>query len=134
MAEELLRTSVVELNQMAFKHLGKKKKAPEERLQRFLSGFSDYVSQGQDNCLAAMFVLGGARITFQDAIKQQTESWLVQLNETYSGTGLSDKKAHRKALEMYTSLYGALCVARMLDDPKIFQQTVSRLSKSLGSI
>jgi len=134
MAEELLRTSVAELNQLAFKHLGKKKKSPPERLQRFLSGFSDYVSQGQENCLAAMFVLGGARSNFQDSIKQQSESWLVQLGKTYADTGLSDKKAHRKALEILTSLYGALCIARMLDDPKVFQQTVSRLGKALENL
>lgn len=134
MAEELLRASVAELNQMAFRHLAKKKKPPQERLQRFLSGFSDYVSQGQENCLAAMFVLGGERSTFQDAIKQQTESWLVQLRETYASTGLSDKKSHRKALELYTSLYGALCVARMLDDAKVFQQTVNRLGKAVVSL
>lgn len=134
MAEELLRTSVAELNQLAFKHLGKKKKLPSERLQRFLSGFSDYVSQGEENCLAAIFVLGGERGRFQDSIKQQSESWLVQLSDTFSETGLSDKKAYRKALEIFTSLYGALCVARMLDDPKVFQQTVNRLSKSLGDL
>lgn len=134
MAEELLRSSVAELNQLAFKHLGKKKKKPSERLQRFLSGFSEYVSQGQENCLAAVFVLGGARTKFQDPIKQQTESWLVQLSNAFSDTGLSDKKAHRKSLEMLTSLYGALCIARMLDDPGVFQQTVTRLNKALETL
>ncbi len=134
MAVELLRSSVAELNQLAFRHLGKKKKTPSDRLQRFLSGFSDYVSQGEENCLAAMFVLGGERSRFQDSIKQQSESWLAELGSTYSETGLSDKKAHRKALEMFTSLHGALCVARMLDDPGVFQQTVNRLSKSLANL
>lgn len=129
MAATLLRDSVTQLNLLAFKQLNKKKRTANERIQRFLAGFSEYVSHGQENCLAAILVMGGARPLFLSSIKQQTESWLADLTNAYTEAGLSDKKARRKALEMFTSLYGGLCMAQMLDDPKIFQQTVNRLSK-----
>ena len=131
MATELLRNSVAQLNQLAFKHLRKKKKTPAIRISKFLTGFSDYVSQGEQNCLAVILVMGAAREQFQTAIKQQTEAWLAELTDAFSDSGLSDKKARRRAVELMTSLYGALILARMLDDAKIFQQIVERLEKAI---
>jgi TetR/AcrR family transcriptional repressor of lmrAB and yxaGH operons len=112
MASLLLRRAVAELN-----------------LCGFVDGFAAYCANGTRNCLVAEFTATAARARFGDEIQLQTESWLRRLTAAFAETGDHEKRARRRARELLGSLYGALVLARLLNDSKPFQQTIDRLRK-----
>jgi TetR/AcrR family transcriptional regulator, lmrAB and yxaGH operons repressor len=131
MARVLLQRAVAELRTRAYRHLDRP--APwHERLIGFVEGFSDYCDGGARNCLVAELAATGARVKFADDIERQSGEWLRQLTAVFAETGASEKRARRRAIELLGSLYGALVIARLLNDPKPFRQTVRRLSQGFA--
>ena len=132
MADVLLQRAVAQLNELAYRHLDRP--APwNQRLSGFVDGFAAYCENGTRNCLVAELTATAARARFADRIQVQTNAWLRQLTAAFAETGVSEKRARRRARELLGALYGALVVARMLDDPKPFLQTVERLSKAFAA-
>src|SRR5262245_47166464 len=130
MANVLLRRAIAELNDYAFRQLDRP--GPwRERLVGFIDGFSRYCADGARNCLIAEFTATAARSKFSDEIQHQTTEWLRQLAQAFAETGISEKRARRRARELLSALYGSLVVARLLNDPSLFQQTAQRLRKDL---
>ncbi len=128
MASLLLRRAIAELNDLAYRHLDRP--APwRERLCGFVDGFAEYCAGGTRNCLIAEFTATAARARFGEEIQLQTELWLRQLSAVFGETGSSEKRSRRRARELLSSLYGALVVARLLNDPKPFLQATQRLRK-----
>jgi TetR/AcrR family transcriptional repressor of lmrAB and yxaGH operons len=128
MASLLLRRAVAELNDSVYRHLDRP--APwRERLCGFVDGFAAYCANGTRNCLVAEFTATAARARFGGEIQLQTEAWLNRLTAAFAETGASEKRARRRARELLGALYGALVLARLLNDSKPFQQTVQRLRK-----
>lgn len=131
MARALLRRAIAELNDLAYRHLDRP--APwHERLAGFVEGFAAYCADGTRNCLIAEFTATAARIKFGDEIQQQSSTWLHKLTRAFSETGVTEKRAGRRARELLSTLYGALVLARLLDDPKPFRQTIRRLSEGFA--
>ncbi len=127
MAHVLLRRAVAELNSLAYRHLDRP--APwNQRLAGFVEGFAVYCAGGTRNCLVAELTATAARVKFENEIQQQTTEWLRKLTAAFSETGVADKRARRRARELLSTLYGALVLARLLNDPKPFRQTIRRLS------
>ena len=127
MAQILLRRAITELNDMAYRHLDRP--APwHERLASFVTGFAQYCADGTRNCLVAEFSATAARAKFENQIQQQTDQWLANLTAAFRETGASQKRAQRRARELLNTLYGALVLSRLLNDPKPFRQTIRRLS------
>ncbi len=132
MADVLLQRAIAELNDLAYRHLDRP--APwNQRLSGFVDGFAVYCENGSRNCLVAEFTASAARERFAPSIQAQTHAWLRQLTAAFAETGVSEKRARRRARELLGSLYGALVVARMVDDPKPFLQTAGRLSKGFAA-
>lgn len=131
MADLLLQRAVSQLNTLAYRHLDRP--APwNQRLRGFVEGFAAYCEYGTRNCLVAELTATAARAQFGERIQVQTNAWLRQLTAAFAETGISEKRARRRARELLGALYGALVVARMLDDPKPFLQTAERLSKGFA--
>jgi len=130
MANVLLHRAIAELNEFAFRQLDRP--GPwRERLIAFIDGFSRYCADGARNCLVAEFTATAARSKFGDEIQLQTIEWLRQLTKAFAETGASEKRARRRARELLSTLYGALVVARLLNDPAPYQQAAQRLRKDL---
>jgi TetR/AcrR family transcriptional repressor of lmrAB and yxaGH operons len=130
MAHVLLRRAVAELNERAYRHLDRP--SPwHERLTGFIEGFSEYCDDGERNCLLAELATTAARGKFMDEIERQTQVWLGQLGNVFAEAGASEKRARRRALELESSLYGALVMARLTNDSKPFRQAVRRLKRSI---
>ncbi len=131
MADLLLQRAVSQLNMLAYRHLDRP--APwNQRLRGFVEGFAAYCEHGTRNCLVAELTATAARAQFGERIQVQTNAWLRQLTAAFAETGISEKRARRRARELLGALYGALVVARMLEDPKPFLQTAERLSKGFA--
>jgi TetR/AcrR family transcriptional repressor of lmrAB and yxaGH operons len=131
MASLLLRRAVAELNEFAYRQLDRP--APwRERLCAFVDGFSHYCAGGTRNCLIAQFAATAARNRFGDEIQLQTERWMHQLTAAFSEIDAHEKRARRRARELLGTLYGALVVARLLNDPAPFELTIQRLRKGFA--
>jgi len=130
MATILLRRAVAELNEFAFRQLDRP--GPwRERIAGFVDGFARYCNDGTRNCLVAEFTATAARTKFGVEIQGQTVEWLQRLTQAFTETGVTEKRSRRRARELLGALYGALVMARMLNDPTLFQSTVQRLRKDL---
>ena len=126
MAGALVRRAVAELNDLAYRHLGRDEPI-ENCIAAFVDGFDRYTEQGKKPCLLMSLSREAA---FAGQIHAQTEEWLAQLARVYLEDGIREKVAARRARQLLTSLYGALTLSQLLGDPKPFRQTVKRLSKS----
>lgn len=131
MARVLLLRAIAELGSRAYRQLDRP--APwHERMVGFVEGFSDYCDGGARNCLVAELAATAARVKFAAEIEQQTREWLRQLTTAFAETGISKRRARRRANDLLNTLYGALVTARLVGDPKPFRQTIRRLSRGFA--
>jgi AcrR family transcriptional regulator len=131
MARALLLRAGAELGTRAYRHLDRP--APwQERMVGFVEGFSDYCDGGARNCLVAELAATAARVKFATEIEQQTKEWLRQLTAVFAETGISQKRARRRAIDLLNTLYGAIVMARLTNDPKPFRQTIRRLTRAFA--
>ncbi len=132
MARVLLRRAVAELNDRAYRQLDRPARRWHERLTGFVEGFSEYCDAGARNCLVAELAATGAREKFVTEIENQTNEWLRQLSAAFAETGISEKRARRRAQDLMNTLYGALVMARLSNDVKAFRQLVRRLGRGFA--
>ena len=132
MASVLLRHAVAELQQKAFRHLTTNRE-PEQRIINFIAGFDDYTEQGTTHCLVAVLAQGSAGETHGSHIAQQFKDWQVALAQTFKDSGMKRKKARREAAALLSELYGSLLLAKLTNDPTVFQLTVKRLTKTYSA-
>ena len=130
MAQVLVRHAVANLEQGAFSRL-QGRGDPRRRLLDFVDGFCAYAEQGRANCLLAVLVQGSARPLFADQISAQLRDWQSMLAGVFEELGEKPKRAHRSAGQLLDTLHGSLIMARLLNDPRHFQQAAKRLRKRL---
>ncbi len=133
MAAVLLRKSVAELQRSAFAHLQRTKRAPVERLDAFIDGFSDYVAEGRSHCLVAVLAQGSAASVHGDLINNQFTDWRNTLITVFEELGEKPKRARRSADQLLDELYGALLTAKLLGNTNHFLRCIKRLKKALAT-
>jgi AcrR family transcriptional regulator len=129
MADVLLQRAVAQLNALAYRHLDRP--APwNQRLSGFVDGFASYCENGTRNCLVAELTATAARTRFAEPIQVQTNAWLRQLTRLLCrNRHIGEARAERARSGFALRRLGR---ARMLDDPKPFQQTAERLSAAFA--
>ena len=135
MAAALTRHAIATLQRMAYACLSDAK-PPAQRISGFIAGFAAYVEQGQTDCVLAVLIHHGtareeAMQTLQSDIAAQFNDWHQALANVYVTAGDKPKKAHRRAHELISTLYGSLLNAKMHNQPSLFANTVARMRKQL---
>lgn len=130
MASVLLTRAFARLDKMAFSRLTKKQPA-QVRLGRFVDAFSRYVDHGERPCLIAVLNQGAFRTVHGGAVRKRFLDWGERLAATFEETGMKPRRAQRASAALLAAMYGNLALARMLDDPSIFQRSIKRLKKDL---
>jgi TetR/AcrR family transcriptional repressor of lmrAB and yxaGH operons len=130
MAAVLLRGSVAQLEQLAFARLASRLPV-RERLENFIDGFSDYVRDGEGNCLVAVLAQGSVESTHGQMIAQQYAEWIGRLQATFEDAGLKPKRAGRVASDLLASLYGHLVIDKLCGRSGQFKKHLKRLKKNL---
>ncbi len=126
----LLRQAVEQLQSKVFVASGKRN-SPNERLAGMIDRFSEYCNDGQSYCLVALFAQEQAPVIDQPAIAEQFAAWRTVLAQCYEADGHKPKAANRAAASLVNTLYGALLMARMTDEPKLFLQAAKRCKNQL---
>ena len=131
MANAVIAQAMGELDRRAYRKLSSD--GPwNTRIRKFISGFSRYVDHGSRNCVLAVFTSGTAPAPLVDQIHNQTRAWLVELTGVFVASGLSRKRARRSASELLGRLYGALALAQLRGQPKIYRRAIKRLLRQLS--
>ena len=133
MVEVVTREVCARLNQDVFGKLNRLTNPvpANERIAAMIDGFDQYFAGGEHNCLLAVMSLGTARERLGLIVREEQARWLEALTQTYAENGASKKEARREARELFVRIHGAIIMARLLDDPKPFRQTIRRLLKDL---
>ncbi|MFU8817419.1 MAG: TetR/AcrR family transcriptional regulator [Pseudomonadales bacterium] len=131
MAEVLLRDAVAELQRRAFAKLDGDG-PPNERLQRFVDGFGDYLQHSGGQCLLAALTLGSASQGHAARIAAQFDDWTGALARVFEASGQKRKRAARSAADLLGRLYGAQLLSKLAGDPKHLRQTLKRLARSVA--
>ena len=127
----LVRHAINDLQRSVFRHLDEPGSA-RQRLAATLKGFDEYVANGSSNCLLAVLAQGSAKDALGSGVGVQFEQWLAKLEQTLVDAGEKPKRARRVARHIVVTLYGALVLARLLDDPSVYKSTSKRLRKELA--
>lgn len=130
MMESLLRDTVADLERGAFGRLNGPE-PPDERLQRFLAGFADYLDQTDGQCLLAVLALGSVHETHGQEIAAQFRDWQQALARVFEERGEKPKRAARRAGEVLDRIYGAQVVSRLTGDAKHRRRAFKRLAREL---
>jgi AcrR family transcriptional regulator len=133
MAELLLVHCLDQLDQTAFSRL-KGKHDWASKLLAFIDGFSEYTRQGESHCLVAILGQGSAGEVHRSSIQERFDGWEETLANALQHTGFKPKRAAREAQRILAELYGALLMAKLRDNPKLFRNVAKRLKQRLTLI
>jgi len=135
-AASLARTAISQLQINAFAKLDHREPL-DLQLERFVDGFSEYVADGNSECLlttlSRLRPAGDDTGDLESAIKEQFRDWHAQLSATFAMAGAKRKAAERLAHEFLGGLYGALHNARMHDNPRLFRKARRRIVRDFAS-
>lgn len=130
MADVLIRDAVSQARALAFARLHGPE-PPAERLQRFVSGFADYLEAAGGPCLLGVLAMGSARAVHGEPMAAQFREWRDALAGLFEEAGQKPKRAGRSAADVLNTLYGAQLTAALLGDPKHLTRSLKRLARSL---
>ena len=102
------------------------------RLKRMGDRIRDAYSHGEKPCILAALALGSAKDTFQPQIKELVQQWINAIATVLSQDGMDKNLAQERGEEAVVAIQGSLVVARVLNDPAIFERTMERLPERLS--
>lgn len=101
------------------------------RLERMSDRIRAAYSNGEKPCMLAALALGSAKDTFQPQVKRLLLQWIDAIAAVLIEAGMEKTPAYDRSEEAVIAIQGSLIVARVLDDPAIFERTMERLPKQL---
>ncbi|MGD1950960.1 MAG: TetR/AcrR family transcriptional regulator [Leptolyngbyaceae cyanobacterium] len=104
---------------------------PLDRLQRMCDRISALYEAGEQPCLLASLITGGARDMFQDAIKARLQTLVDAISSVLIDAGLAPDLAQQRGEDAVMTIQGSLILSRGLDDPTPFQRAVAQLPERL---
>ncbi|MGH3165868.1 MAG: TetR/AcrR family transcriptional regulator [Trebonia sp.] len=93
-----------------------------------------YFRSGRRVCLQGAFALGRERDKFAATISGYFGQWIGSLTVALLGAGVPGPDARSSATEAVAAIQGGLVLARALDEPEMFTQTVVRQRARLLSL
>lgn len=96
-----------------------------------LDAVETYFRSGRRVCLVGVFALGDVRDRFAAAISGYFARWRDALRAALERSGHAPDHATALAEDALAGIQGGLVLARALDDPGVFQRTISRLRTQL---
>jgi AcrR family transcriptional regulator len=132
MAEALIRDAIADAQRLAFSKLTGPE-PPAERLQRFVTGYGNYLEQAGGPCLLGVLAMGSAREAHGAQLAAQFHEWRAMLARALEEAGQKPKRAGRRASEILDLLYGGQVVGALLNDPKHLRRTLKRLLRNIAA-
>jgi AcrR family transcriptional regulator len=97
---------------------------PDAAIAGMIGAVDGYFRSGNRVCLVGVIALGASRDMFAVQVRDYFVRWNDALTRLLARTGLSARAARRRSTDALLGIQGALVLARAMDDPKIFGQTM----------
>lgn len=104
---------------------------PERRLGQVIAALDHYYGGGAEACLFGNFVVGDARVLFQDRLSGAFQQLISGLALLAREKGVPAREARRRAEDAVVRIQGALIVSRGLGDPAPFRRVIKELPQDL---
>ncbi|MEO1069846.1 MAG: TetR/AcrR family transcriptional regulator [Cyanobacteria bacterium J06638_6] len=101
------------------------------RLGQMSDRIRDAYGHGKKPCILAALALGSAKDTFHPQVKQLLQQWIDAIAAVLIEDGRAKDLAQTRGEEAVVAIQGSLIVARVMDDPSIFERTMERLPEQL---
>lgn len=105
--------------------------SPERRLNRVIAALDNFYGGGSEACLFGNFVVGDARIVFQDRLSTAFRRLIEGLATLAREKGVPAREARQRAEDAVVRIQGALIVSRGLGDPAPFRRVLKQLPQAL---
>ena len=104
---------------------------PRAAISAMCRAVDDYFRSGRRICLVGAFALDSVRDRFTAQIRGYFVDWRIALAAALEKAGHETAKATDLAEEAVISIQGALVLARALNDPRLFERSMSKTEKRL---
>jgi len=104
---------------------------PERRLGQVIAALDSFYSGGAEGCLFGNFVVGDARLLFQDRLSAAFRQLIAGFAQLAREKGVPDHDAQQRAEDAVVRIQGALIVSHGLADPSPFRRVLKRLPQDL---
>lgn len=105
--------------------------SPERRLDQVIAALDQYYAGGTEACLFGNFVVGDARVVFQDKLSAAFNQLIGGLASLAREKGVPAREARQRAEDAVVRIQGSLIVARGLGDPAPFRRVLKQLPQDL---
>ncbi|GBR46448.1 TetR/AcrR family transcriptional regulator [Neokomagataea thailandica] len=100
-------------------------------IQSMLDAVTRYFHSGQRVCLMGVLATGHQRDQFSETIAHYFTTWIETLTASLERIHLPHHDARHLAEETVLQIQGAIILSRALNDPAIFQRTITQLHNKL---
>lgn len=104
---------------------------PERRLSQIIAALDSYYGGGAEACLFGNFVVGDARVLFQDRLSGAFHQLIDGLALLAREKDIPVREAKQRAEDAVVRIQGALVVSRGLGDPAPFRRVLKQLPQDL---
>ena len=105
--------------------------ARETRIDTMLAALDRLYDGGAKACLLASMLLGQSDNDIERAVRAALQGWIDAIAEALTSTGLAGDEARKRAVSAVIQIEGALLVARALNAPAAFRQTLDGVREML---
>lgn len=110
-----------------FKSLLDETKPPIERLVHGLEAIRNSYDGGKETCIFRALSLGQSLELFDMQIKHGMNKWISSFEILGLSLGLSDKEAHKNAVNTLIKIQGSLIVTKGLNDLTVFETSLDEI-------
>jgi AcrR family transcriptional regulator len=130
MARAVVTSAIEDFDQLVLAPL-RGPEAPEHRVARMTAALSTFYDGGKEPCVFALMTIGEGRKVLAPYLRDGLQGWIDALASLLGEVGLPEPVARQRAQNAVASVQGALVLARVLNDTKVFERTIEDLRREL---
>ena len=115
------------VNENIFGALLDEEKAPQARLKKGLDQIRVLYDNGSEICIFRALSMEAGLALFEKQVNGGMKQWIDTFKKTGMALGLSAANAEKEALKTLIEIQGSLIVTRILNDLKIFDNTIKNI-------
>lgn len=100
---------------------------PSRRIKRAVARLREFYGGGQKSCLYDTLSLQGGGEALRAHIRRSLEAWIDAFAALAREAGLAPGVARRRAEDALVRIQGSLVVARIREDPRVFERMLGEL-------
>lgn len=101
------------------------------RFKKMGEAFSAIYEGGEQPCVLAIVLLGDAKETFSQQVKELLEGWLDEMAKVLQESGMGQKEAKQRSEDIAIAIQGSLILSQGLGDSTPFKRAIKSLPEQV---